>query len=186
MKPAGSFLPLILVLSVALPGQTKQPSPETPETSAAEKPAKLSPSVSQQLTDQLPKYSPPAETTKKPAVPAGTLPSAADTDPELLHLKKVTVTPKKRPRLGDDVMMTSKAYNEQLARENLSSLDRNFLNRFTFPGWFGGVSAAERARDERNREQREQLANDVFGLARVVEINDPAQAKVLRDAVNRP
>lgn len=110
----------------------------------------------------------------------------ADTDPELLHLKKVTVTPKKRPRLGDDVMMTTKAYNDQLAKEKLSSLDRNFLNKYTFPSWFGGVSAAERARDEKNREQREQMADDVFGLARVVEVNDPAQAKVLRDAVNRP
>ena len=83
-------------------------------------------------------------------------------------------------------MLTSKAYNDKLAKEKLSSLDRNVLNKFTLPSWFGGVSAAERAREERDREQRTQMANDVFGLAKVVEVSDPVQAKALRDAMNRP
>lgn len=149
---------------------------------------KLSTEVSQQLTDKLPKYATPEP--EKPAA-AVTAPEAigtpeAETDPDVLHLNKVTVTPRKRPRLTDDVIMTTKAYNDKLARERLSSLDRNVLNKFTLPAWFGGVSAAERAREERNREQRTQMANDVFGLAKVVEISDPEQAKVLRDAMNRP
>lgn len=159
---------------------------------------KLSSEVSQKLTDKLPKYAPQAaasESEKSAATATETAPAAVvspvdsaatPTDPEILHLKKVTVTPRKRPRLTDDVIMSTKAYNDKLAKEKLSSLDRNVLNKFTLPSWFGGVSAAERAREERNRELRAKTAEDVFNMAKVVEVNDPEQAKALREAVNRP
>jgi hypothetical protein len=196
MKYAGAVLALTLGTFFSTAIAQPQPDPTTrqkedkspaEETSAA----KLSPAVSEKLNAQLPKYNPAAADSDKPAAvtapgtaPAGTL--DAPTDPEMLHLKKVTVTPRKRPRLGDDVMMTTKAYNDKLAKEKLSSLDRNVLNKFTLPSWFGGVSAADRAREERDRDQRTQMANDVFGLAKVVELTDPAQAQALRDAINRP
>ncbi|MEO6992255.1 MAG: hypothetical protein ABI273_01385 [Lacunisphaera sp.] len=199
MKYAGAVL--ALTLGAFLPAVIAQPQPDPSARQKDDKSpaeattsAKLSPTVSDKLNAQLPKYDPAATATEEKekaaanaattSSPAGTL--DAPTDPEMLHLKKVTVTPRKRPRLGDDVMMTSKAYNDQLAKEKLSSLDRNVLNKFTLPSWFGGVSAAERAREERDREQRTQMANDVFGLAKVVEVTDPAQAKALRDAMNRP
>ncbi len=199
MKYAGVVL--ALTLGALLPAVIAQPQPDPSARQKEEKSpaeattaAKLSPEVSDKLNGKLPKYDPAATATAEKekvaasstsgSSPTGTL--DAPTDPEMLHLNKVTVTPRKRPRLGDDVMMNSKAYNDKLAKEKLSSLDRNVLNKFTLPSWFGGVSAAERAREERDREQRTQMANDVSGLAKVVEVTDPAQAKVLRDAINRP
>jgi hypothetical protein len=196
MKYAGAVLALTLGTFFSMAIAEPQPDPtarQKEDKSPAEgtTAAKLSPTVSEKLNAQLPKYDPAAADSDKTAVatapavsPAGTL--DAPTDPEMLHLKKVTVTPRKRPRLGDDVVMTTKAYNDKLAKEKLSSFDRNVLNKFTLPSWFGGVSAADRAREERDREQRTQMANDVFGLAKVVEVTDPAQAKALRDAMNRP
>lgn len=194
MKYAGAVL--VLTLGIFLPAVVAQPQPDPTARQKDDKsPAeaktatKLSPTVAEKLNAQLPKYDPAAtkeDKDKTVAPPAATGALDAPVDPEVLRLKKVTVTPRKRPRLGDDVMMTSKAYNDKLAKEKLSSLDRNVLNKFTLPSWFGGVSAAERAREERNREQRTQMANDVFGLAKVVEVTDPAQAKALRDAMNRP
>lgn len=189
-----------LAIAATLAARAQVSPPPSPEVEKiVNQPAtgvKLSPEVSQKLTDKLPKYAPgEAQPEKQPATPApesGTAPgvapvdSVAATDPEILHLKKVTVTPRKRPRLTDDTIMTTKAYNDKLAKEKLSSLDRNLLNKFTLPSWFGGVSAAERAREERNRELRTQTADDVFNLAKVVEVNDPEQAKALREAMNRP
>ena len=195
MKPA--FPALAFALAVILTARAQVSPPASPEAEKlATEPttgAKLSEAVSKKLTDKLPKYAPQSPDAEKPANPEiapspGVVPldSAAATDPEILHLKKVTVTPRKRPRLTDDTMMTTKAYNDKLAKEKLSSLDRNVLNKFTLPSWFGGVSAAERAREERNRQLRTETANEVFSLAKVVEVSDPEQAKALRDAMNRP
>lgn len=187
---------LALTLAATLTASAQVSPPPSPEAEKiVNEPAtgvKLSPDVSQKLTDKLPKYSPqPGETEKPSTEPANTpgvapVDAAVPTDPEILHLNKVTVTPRKRPRLTDDAIMTTKAYNDQLAKQKLSSLDRSVLNKFTLPSWFGGVSAAERAREERNRELRTETANDVFNLAKVVEVNDPEQAKALREAMNRP
>ncbi len=197
MKSA--FPALVLALAATLTADAQVSPPPSPEVEKLiNEPTtgvKLSPEVSQKLTDKLPKYAPQSAEAEKPATSEpvtnpnpGVAPvdSAVPTDPEILHLKKVTVTPRKRPRLGDETIMTTKAYNDKLAKEKLSSLDRNVLNKFTLPSWLGGVSAAERAREERNRELRTQTANDVFNLAKVVEVNDPEQAKALRDAMNRP
>lgn len=172
MKTAGLMLPLLLALGVTAMGQSNPAA----ATRADESQSKLSPEVSQQLTDKLPKYSPPAP--EKPA--------ATKTDPDVLELPKVTITQKKRPRLNDQVMMTNKAFNDKLARQQLSSFDRSVLNKFTLPSWFGGVSAAERAREDYDRAQREQLFSDVARMAKVIETEDPAQAKVLRDALAKP
>ena len=198
MKYAGAVLALTLGAFLSAVIAQPQPDPSARQKNdksptEATTAVKLSPAVAGKLNAQLPKYDPAATNMEKEkAAPATTAATSATgtldapTDPEMLHLKKVTVTPRKRPRLGDDVMLTSKAYNDKLAKEKLSSLDRNVLNKFTLPSWFGGVSAAERAREERDREQRTQMANDVFGLAKVVEVSDPVQAKALRDAMNRP
>ena len=173
MKPAGLLLTLLLVAPLVAAEQAALPVPA--ETAKPDAAPKLSPEVSQLLTEKLPKYSPPAP--EKPK---------AEPNPDVLELPKVTVTQKKRPRLTDQVMMTTKAFNEKLAKEKLSSFDRNFLNKFSLPAWFGGVSAAERARDEYDRDQREKLASDVFLMAKAVEKDDPEQAKALRDAISRP
>jgi hypothetical protein len=155
------------------PSTASQPS--APVKATVEDQAKLSPEVSQLVTDKLAKYAPAPASKPAPAP-----------NPDVLELPKITVTQKKRPRLGDNVMMTTKAFNDKLAKENLSSFDRNFLNKFSLPDWFGGQSAAARAREEYDRQQHAQLTDDVNALAKVVEVQDPAQAKALRDAINRP
>ena len=187
MKFAGTIIALVVVTTLTATAQlSPPPSAEAVKiASEAPPPEKLSPAVAQQLTDKLPKYIAPAAV--KPTATGPTVTEAAPApDPEVLQLEKVKVTPKKRPRLNDEVMMTSAAFNDKLAKEKLSSFDRNFLNKFALPSGFGGVSAAERARDEYNREQHAQMATDTANLARVVEVSDPEQAKVLRDAINRP
>lgn len=167
MKTAGLILPLLLATTLPAPAQSNPP--------AAEAPAKLPAEVTQRLNDQLPKYLSP--TPPKPEVAP---------DPDVLQLPKMTVTQKKRPRLTDQVMMTNKAFNEKLAKEKLTSVDRDVLNKFTLPAWFGGQSAADRAREDYDREQRAQFVSDVNRMAKVVEQTDPAQAKALRDAVSKP
>ena len=175
MKSARPLLILFVAFSASLTAQEANPPLPAPAAPATEAPPKLSAEVTQVLTEKLPKYAPPA--VDKPG---------AVTDPDVLELPKVIVTQKRRPRLNDQVMMTTKAFNEKLAKEKLSSFDRNFLNKFSLPAWFSGVSAAERAREEYDREQRAQLVSDVARMAKVAEQIDPAQAKAMQDAVNKP
>ena len=175
MKFAGLLLAALLAITLPLAGQSN-PLPELPVAKAPAEPAeKLSPQVSQLLTAQLPKYAPPSP--EKPAATA---------DPDVIELPKLTVTQKKRPRLNDQVMMTTKAFNEKLAKEQLSSFDRNFLNKFALPAWLSGTSAATRAREEYDRDQRARLLSDVARMAKVAEQIDPEQAKAMRDAAAKP
>jgi hypothetical protein len=177
MRFAGSFLTLCLAASPLLlraeePAKpAAAPAPVAPEAKAG----KVSPELAEQMATYLPKYIPPAPADAKPAAP----------NPDVVELPKVTVTQKKRPRLKitDEVMMTPKSFNEKLAKDNLSSFDRNFLNKFT---WFGGQTPEERAREEYRLKQQQELKKDVLDLAKVSEVVDPAQAKELRDAINKP
>ena len=180
MKTAGLLFALTVATILPAAAQSTPPAAEATPPPVAAKPAtppavKLSPEIAQTLTTALPKYEPSPEA--KPASP---------TDPDVVELPKMTVTQKKRPRLGDSVMMTTQAFNEKLAHEKLSSFDRNFLNKYTLPTWFGGQSAADRARAEYDYDKKEALKTDVLHLAEVAEQVDPAQAKALRDAVNKP
>jgi hypothetical protein len=149
------------------------PKPAAPKPADA-KPAQISPGLAQELTSILPKYAPPPQTTKP-----------APLDADVLELPKMTIhKPRPRLKLTTDVVMTTQAFNEKLAKENLSSFDRNVLNKFTLPLF--GVSAEQRARDEYERQKRDELARQVSDLAKVTEVVDPAQAKALRDAVSKP
>jgi len=171
MKTAGPTLLLLLAAGTSL---VRAQSPIVTPT-ATEAPS-LSPQITQQVTAALPTSAPPpAATEVKPANAP---------NPDVLELPKMKVQQKKRPRLTPEVMVTTKAFNEQLAHDKLSSFDRNVLNRFTLPLF--GTSAADRAREEYERDKREQLADDVLHLAKISEVVDPAQAKALRDAVNKP
>lgn len=178
MKISGLLLPLLIAATPSLlqaeEPVTTPPAPASTETKS-DKPA---PQLAQQLSSVLPKYEPPAPVEAKPATP----------DPEVLDLPKLTVTQKKRPRLllTEEVMMKGKSFDEQLARKNSSSLDRNVLNRFTLPAWTGAKSAADRAREEYELKQKQELTKDVLDLAKVTEVVDPAQAKAMRDAINKP
>ena len=174
MKPTG--LLLLLVATGLVPLRAEEPAKPAPPAPAATapNPDKPSPEVKQKLSSVLPKYAPPAPVVAKPL------------DPDVIELPKVTVTQKKRPRLTltEEVMMTPKAFNEKLAKENLGAFDRDFLNKFTLPLF--GQSAEERAREEYERKKRDDMAASVLSLAKVAEVVDPAQAKAMRDAVSKP
>jgi hypothetical protein len=114
--------------------------------------------------------------------------NAAPADSEVLELPKMTVKqqPKPRPRLNASdtraVMLGPKAFNDELAKKMTSGFDRA-LNKFS---WLGGQSAAERAREEYNIQQKRQFLDDVLTISRAAEVTDPANAKALRDAAGKP
>ena len=171
MKTAGPTLLLLLAAgSILLRAQSPVVAPTATEATS------LSPQITPPVTAALPAYAlPPAVTEVKPANAP---------NPDVLELPKMKVQQKKRPRLTPEVVLTSKAFNEKLANEKLSTFDRAFLNRYTLPLF--GASAADRAREEYEREKNVQMVDDVLHLAKISEAVDPAQAKALRDAVNKP
>jgi hypothetical protein len=134
--------------------------------------AEASTPASQQVSAALPKYD--------PAAPKGNGTRNAP-NPDALELPKITVRPKERPRLTPAVVITNKGLEEKT-----SPLDGKLLNKFTLPGWMGGQTAAERAREEQRLAEKDELTQDVNTIAKAVETTDPAQAKALRDAVGKP
>jgi hypothetical protein len=111
---------------------------------------------------------------------------AAPVDPDVLELPKMTVKqqPKPRVRLGEGSILGPKAFNEDLAKKNLSTLDRSILNKFTLPLF--GTSAADRAREDYNIAQKQQFMSDVLTISKAAEQTDPAAAKALREAAAKP
>jgi hypothetical protein len=177
-----------------------QPAP-TPLPAEPAAKAPISAEVKEQLNAALPKYVPAPEV-KKPDPFAATTTireqsfnraseaEKAEGD-EVLELPKVTVKqqPKPRPRLGlagDHTILGPKAFNEDLAKKNLSALDRSVLNKWTLPSWLGGQSAADRAREDYNIDQKRKFLDDVLTISKAVEQTDPAAAKALKEAAAKP
>lgn len=196
MKPLALTLALFATVSISAQPVTKPDLPVEPAPKAP-----ISVEVKEQLNAAMPKYVPTAPV-KKPDPFAVTTDireqsynRASDAEKaagdETLELPKMTVKqqPRPRPRLGlagDTTILGPKAMNEELARKNLSALDRSFLNRWTIPAWLGGQSAADRAREDYNVEQKRKFLDDVLAISRAVEQTDPAAAKALKDAANKP
>ncbi|SDR72014.1 hypothetical protein [Opitutus sp. GAS368] len=193
MKLSAVALALIATVSVAATEPAAAPAPATPPSPA------LSAEIAQQLTATLPGYVPPAPAKPvEPIVPTATnireqsIARAPDNqkagtpDPEVLELPKITVKqqPKPRVRLGEGTILGPKAFNDELAKKNLSAFDRNFLNKFTLPLF--GTSAADRAREDYNIAQKQQFLSDVSTIAKAAEQTDPAAAKALREAAAKP
>ena len=173
-----SVLVLALFATVSAASvETLPPPPEPVEgaTAPAATPGQssLSSEVAQSLAATLPGYAPP------PAAKPVEAPN-----PDVLELPKMTVKQRPRPRLGAIDILGPKAFNEELAKKNLSAFDRSFLNKFTLPLF--GTSAAERAREDYEIAQRRQFLSDVMTIARAVELTDPAKAKALREAATKP
>jgi hypothetical protein len=164
MKPAGLLLTLFLTTGPWLRAE------ETPAAPPAEA-AKPSPGVKEAVTVGLPKYAPPVPVEAKPA---------NTPNPDVLELPKYIVRQRPRPRLTPQLTLTNKG----LVEEKFTSFDRNVLNRYTLPLF--GMSFADRMRDENERAKNEQLRKEVLDLAKTTDVADPAQAKALRDAVNKP
>lgn len=169
MKPTAQILGLWLVLLTATVRAEEAPASQT-------SPAPLSlPEMEKLLSAARPKFSPP--TGAKPAT---------EPNPDVFELPKMTVKQRPRPRLGQSDILGPKAFNEELAKKNLGAFDRSFLNKLTLPKWLGGVSAAERAREEYNIVQKRQFLSDVSTIAKAAELTDPANAKALREAAAKP
>lgn len=114
--------------------------------------------------------------------PAGQV-EAPPADSEVLELPKMTVKqqPKPRPRLGDHTVLGPKAFNDELAKKMTTGFDRG-INKFNL----GGQSAAARAREDYNIQQKRQFLDDVLTISKAAEATDPANAKALRDAAGKP
>ena len=177
MKLSLFALALFAAVSAAA-DETVPPRPELVEGAAAltttPGQASLSSEVAQQLAATLPGASPSPAEAKSTQAP----------DPDVLELPKITVKQRPRPRLGEINVLGPKAFNEELAKKNLSAFDRSFLNKFTLPLF--GISAADRAREEYNIAQKRQFMSDVMTIARAAELTDPANAKALREAAAKP
>ncbi len=104
-------------------------------------------------------------------------------DPDVLELPKMVIKQKPRPRLTPEIMVTKKAFGEQLAKEKFSALDQA-LNKFTLPLF--GTSLAERALEDHEREKKAQLAADALNISKALETIDPAEAKSLKEAATKP
>lgn len=104
-------------------------------------------------------------------------------DPNVLELPKMVVKQKPRPRLTPEIMVTRKAFGEQLVKEKMTGLDQA-LNKFTIPLFGAGI--AERALEDHEREKKEQLAQDTAVIAKALESVDPNEAKSLKDAATKP
>ncbi len=170
MKPARLLPTLLFAASCALL-RAQEPAAVTPPPPAPPDAVKPSPQITQEVTASLPKYAPPVPVEVKPA----TAPN-----PDVLELPKYVVRPRPRPRLTPALTLTDKG----LAEQKFSSFDRNVLNRYTLPLF--GTSFADRMRDENERSKNEQMRNEVSALAKAASVTDPAQAKALSDAVNKP
>ncbi|MDI1319385.1 MAG: hypothetical protein PSW75_04215 [bacterium] len=176
MKPA-LLLTLCLATTVV---QAEEPASATPPPAArrfviAPADSAVSP-AQQEVTAKLPKYDPNAPKEVKSTGTVGT-PS-----PDAIELPKMTIRrPRERPRLAPVDVLTNKALEEKAG-----ALDSKLLNKFTLPGWMGGQTAAERAREEQRLAEKQEFTQDVNTIAKVVGVTDPAQAKALRDAVAKP
>lgn len=181
MKTTRLMLTALFVTGVSFPLAQAQESanpagPNKPvvSTTSSDDPAKLSADTSKLVTAGLPKFNPNKPEEKPRQAP----------NPDVLELEKMTITNQRpRPRLTPQAMMTRGGFNEKLAKERLSAFDRNGLNKFTLPLF--GQSAAERARDEYDREQNAQMRTDVLSLAKAVEVDNPEQAAELRKQANK-
>lgn len=179
MKPSALLLALIATVSAA--AQTSDPAPAPAATATVPVP-KIAPiknpfgptaaeiqDIRQQSIDRAP-ASQLQENTPPP-------------DGEVLELPKMTVKqrPKPRPRLGDHTILGPKAFNDELAKKMTTGFDRA-LNKFSL----GGQSAAERAREEYNIQQKRAFLEDVQTISKAAEVTDPANAKALREAAAKP
>ncbi len=173
MKPTAQLLGLLLVaLSATARADDTPAQPAAKAATPAAAPASAATTPAPFLIPGLPPYSPPAE-----AQPAQA------PNPDVLELPKMVIKQKPRPRLTPEIMVTKKAFGEQLAKEKFSALDQA-LNKFTLPLF--GTSLAERALEEHQREKKEQLASDVLTISKALETTDPAEAKALKDAAAKP
>jgi hypothetical protein len=189
-------LPLALFATVSAVAQA--PAPAAVPAPAPN--ATLSTEVQKELAESLPQRTPVsadklADIRQQSIDRAPASQLAAENTPadsEVVELPKMTVKqqPKPRPRLNaadtKAIMLGPKAFNEELAKKNLSALDRSVLNKFTLPSWLGGVSAADRAREDYNIQQKRQFLDDVMTISRAAEQADPANAQALREAAGKP
>ena len=193
MKFPAHFLGLLLAsFSVTALAEDKPvaPAPEATPPPAATPAGETKKTEATAVTTpaELAKAESPAVTTS-PAAPVPFTPLAngkvdeKPADPDMLELPKMVVKQKPRPRLTPEIMVTRKAFGEDLAKQKFSTLDQ-VLNKFTLPLF--GTSMAQRALEDFDREKKEQLNKDVSNIAKALETVDPTEAKSLKEAAGRP
>ena len=174
MKTPAPLLSLLFAALTVPALAEDKPAPPAPET--------VAPAATQPVEPKKPDT--PAVTPPAPFSPL-VHPTAEDkpSDPDVLELPKMVVKQKPRPRLTPEIMVTKKAFGEDLAKQKFSTLDQ-ILNKYTLPLF--GTSLAERALEDHEREKKQQLNQDVSNIAKALETVDPTEAKSLKDAAARP
>lgn len=143
---------------------------------AQDKPAPVSEEVESQIRERLPNYDhEAAEAARKRA-------AEIPVEEDVIVLPEMTVWERQQQKMVDEDLFKKGKFDEKLVKEELSELDRAFLNRYHIP--FVGISNKARARqiylERKNREFRE----GVQKLAGTLELTDPEEAKRLRAALN--
>jgi hypothetical protein len=198
MKPTAKLLGLLLSASSVIALAEDKPAAPVAQATA---PADATPLADSKKAETTPVTAPapgsPAASSSNPtnrpvpplANPAPFTPLAngkvddKPADPDVLELPKMIVKQKPRPRLTPEIMVTKKAFGEELAKQKFSALDQA-LNKYTLP--FFGTSLAERALEDYEREKKEQLNSDVQNIAKALDTTDPTEAKSLRAAAGKP
>ncbi len=152
----------------ATPARSEQTAPSSPKPLPR---PRLSAQVIAQITGDIPPWKPQP----KPAPPP-------PPDPDVVQMKPVIVQGQRLPRIDRTEWLTPRGRELLLSKEYLSSLDRDFLNRYTLP--IVGVSKEARARmmyeeDKRLRDMK--WMSDQIDLAKKT---DPAAARELQQISN--
>jgi hypothetical protein len=186
MKPTAQFLGLLFAaLSLTALAEDKPVAPAAEATPPPALSSSNGPAATQPVEPKKAETAAviPAATPPVPFTPLAHPASDKSADPDVLELPKMVVKQKPRPRLTPEIMVTRKAFGEELAKQKFSALDQA-LNKFTLPLF--GTSLAERALEDYEREKKEQLNADVQNIAKALDTTDPNEAKSLRAAAARP
>lgn len=160
------LLPALLATGLALQAEPTEPTPR------------------QAVREKLPNYSPEehdravAEQAAREAVRAAAK-AAAEADPDLVVLPDMTVMEKAQQKMTEESLYQKGAYDKELVKRELSSFDRNFLNRYNILGMSKEARAREAYLARRNAEMQERLGQ----LNRMVALQDKTEAREFREVL---
>jgi len=143
---------------------------------AQQKAAPISEEIEGQIRERLPNYDhEAAEAAREAAEPK-------PVEDDVVVLPELTVTERQQQRMAEEDLFKKGHFDEKLVKEELSELDRSFLNRYHIP--FIGMSNKVRARQIYLERKNREFNDGAKRLADTLALTDPEEAKRLRAALN--
>ncbi len=135
----------------------------------------LSPASRAKVRSGLPAYSAPvpARLTSNPGAPVTVFHT-----PNLALSRPATAQTGIVRRMTEESLYARGAFDRELAKRELTVLDRCFLNRFTLP--LVGISTEQRARAAYRERQHRRFHDEVTAFARIVQLTSPTDAAAVR------